>query len=98
MGEGITRHVCRSDLLQGPRRLPVEDPAYLPGSAASQRDQVSLSKRAAARRSEQAEHAEGQVIHFGPAQHLGDLLVGELTQPGRVGAVRASTVGCDCRE
>ena len=87
VGEGVARRVCRPDLLQGPRRLPVEDPAHLPRPAASQRGQVSGGERAAARRGEQAEHVQSQVVP-GPAQQPGDLLVGELAQPGGVRAVR----------
>src|SRR5215471_3519564 len=85
--EGVARRICWPDLLQGPRRLPVEYPAYLPWAAAGQGGEVSGGERAAPRRGEQAEHVQGQVV-AGPAQQLGDLLAGELTQPGGVRTVR----------
>ena len=87
VGEGVARRACKSDLLQGPRCLPVEDPAHLPRPTAGQRGEISSGKRAAARRSQQAEHVQGQVI-AGPAQQLGDLLVSQLAQPGGMRAVR----------
>ena len=82
VGEGVARRICEADLLQGARRLPVEDLAHLPRPTAGQRGQVSVGERAAARRGEQAEHVEGQVVVF-PAQQLGDLLAGELDAAGQ---------------